>query len=109
MRTALSHLHNLPAVIDGEPDHEKRNTAMRSSLNIQSKLALRWARVICVVCASLLLAVISISPLRGVSADALGKFSLSAQSRVGQLIKRIRPSAATKVAVSAAPFITRTV
>src|SRR5690349_8514863 len=72
----------------------------------------RLARMVSVLFAGFLLAAIATFGLRGVSADTLGKFGITEQSRVGQLIKRIAPRAKLSSGESAAaivPFTTRTV
>jgi uncharacterized repeat protein (TIGR01451 family)/CSLREA domain-containing protein len=51
----------------------------------------------------LLVSGFSIFALRGVSADTFGKFGITEQSRVGQLIKRIAPSAKLAGATKAPP------
>ncbi|HMY72943.1 MAG TPA: hypothetical protein PLQ88_14090, partial [Blastocatellia bacterium] len=62
---------------------------MKSSLTTRN----RSTRIVVVLLIGLMLTTIAAFALRGVSADTLKQFGISEQSRIGQLIKRIAPSA----------------
>ncbi len=64
-------------------------------------------RFLLIVCALLLITGASVCVLRGVRAESLGKFGLTQQSRVGQLLKQFMPRA-FKAFAPAAPFGTFT-
>ncbi|HQR36447.1 MAG TPA: right-handed parallel beta-helix repeat-containing protein, partial [Blastocatellia bacterium] len=81
-------------------------------------------RLLFVICALVLTVGASVMALRGVSAETLGKFGITEQSRAGKLIEKIvprtfapkrlspkmvAPSAATTLTEPAAPFATLTV
>ena len=66
---------------------------MKSSLSFLSLGAPRSARPVTVAAISLLVAIVAFVSLRGVSADTLGKFGITAQSRAGKLIGKIAPQA----------------
>lgn len=90
---------------------------MKSSLTRSKKNShTRMGRAIFLLAACLVLLTIVSVALRAVSADEIsvwgGKFGITEQSRVGQIIKRIAPSARLLLmqkAEKAAPFVTRTV
>ncbi|MBI1762506.1 MAG: CSLREA domain-containing protein, partial [Acidobacteria bacterium] len=76
---------------------------------LQSMLRRRAAHLFITLGAGLALAVIATFAWGGVSADSLGKFGITEQSRVGQLIKRLAPKAKLSPAGKAALFATLTV
>ncbi|HEX8999259.1 MAG TPA: choice-of-anchor Q domain-containing protein, partial [Blastocatellia bacterium] len=83
---------------------------MKSLLNnLHSFTGRRAARLIVVFVLSLMLMALVTFTLRIVSADTLGKFGITKQSRAGKLLKQIAPKAFNSTVAPAAPFAVYTV